>query len=228
MPQPFVRLTAPLAPLPLDNVDTDQICPAVAHQGLSPRYGDFLFRTQRQDGAGRPVPGFVLNDPAYAGAGILLAGRNFGCGSGRETAVWALAGAGFRCVVALGFADLFRGNCLRNGLLPLALPADSHADLLARALAAAGAAPFTVDLERQVIVCPQGPDIAFAFPEAERQALLAGLDEIGVTLEMSAAIAAWEARTALRRPWLQRVPDEVGAGGAAGVPPAPDRRQGEG
>lgn len=209
MPQPFTILTSRIVPLPRDNIDTDQICPAVAHQGLTPRYGDFLFRTQRVGRDGRPVAGFVLNDPAYAGAGILLAGNNFGCGSGRETAVWALTGAGYRCVIARSFADLFRENCLSNGVLPLALPAESHADLLARTEAVAGAGAFTVDLEAMVIRCPDGGEIGFAFPENERKALLLGLDDIGITLGFEEAVRAWEAETAARRPWLQAVPEPV-------------------
>lgn len=206
---PFTSVTGPLAPLPWDDVNTDQICPSSGH-GSNARYAESLFRTQRFDADGAERPDFVLNRPEFRAAKLLIAGRNFGCGSGRETAVWALAEAGIRAVIALSFADIFRENCLRNGLLPAVLPPEPHAALMQAAEAAAGRSDATVDLERLCIVFPDGASAAFAFPDPDRRALLKGIDDIGVTLESADEIDAWERRTAARRPWLQTVPARRG------------------
>ena len=155
-----------------------------------------LFRRQRQDAAS-------LNQPQYRHPAILVGGSNFGCGSARETAVWALMSWGIRCVVARGFADIFRENCLQNGVLPLELAEPEHAAFAARVVAADGAAPFTVDLIEQRISGPGGPDIAFDIAPSDRTRLIEGLDDIGLTLKHADDIAAWERRTAAATPWLQ-------------------------
>lgn len=204
MMEPFTSVTGVLAPLPLDNINTDQICPVSGHNYGS-TYSDYLFHEQRFSADGREIGDFVLNRPEYRAARFLLAGQNFGCGSGRETAVWALSGVGIRCVVALSFADIFRENCLRNGVLPLPLPAEDHATLLAFANTVAGGLPVTIDLE-QCIIQYGNAHMPFSFDEAERQALLRGLDDIGVTLQFEADIGAWERRKVATQPWLQAVP----------------------
>jgi 3-isopropylmalate dehydratase small subunit len=150
---------------------------------------------------------FPLNKPQFRQPGILVTGRNFGCGSSREGAVWAMLATGIRCIVARSFADIYRENCLQNGLLPVELkPADSDA-FEARVLAADGAAPFTVDLQSQSISGPGGPDLAFEVPAADRTRLIEGLDDIGLTLKHAQEIAAWEKRMAGAQPWLQTASD---------------------
>jgi len=152
---PFLTTTGVAVPLLLDDINTDQIAPQQLDRSLNPDYRVMLFRRQRQDA------GFILNRPQYQSAAILIGGSNFGAGSARETAVWALMAWGIRCVVARSFADIFRENCLQNGVLPLELPAAEHEAFAARVVAADGAAPFTVDLVAQRISGPGGPDLAF-------------------------------------------------------------------
>jgi 3-isopropylmalate dehydratase/3-isopropylmalate/(R)-2-methylmalate dehydratase small subunit len=198
---PFTRLTARAAPLDQANIDTDQIIPkqflkTVDRDGL----GRGLFYDLRFDGEGRARPEFVLNQPRYAGAGILIAGDNFGCGSSREHAAWALADFGVRCVIAPSFADIFTGNCLENGLLPIALPADQVAALMDEAKG--GNHVFTVDLEAQSVTAPSGQVFAFAIDPGRKAKLLEGLDSIGETLRSAAAIDAYEQAATLQRPWL--------------------------
>jgi len=198
---PFTRLTARAAPLDQANIDTDQIIPkqflkTVDRDGL----GRGLFYDLRFDGEGRARPEFVLNQPRYAGAGILIAGDNFGCGSSREHAAWALADFGVRCVIAPSFADIFTGNCLENGLLPIALPADQVAALMDEAKG--GNHVFTVDLEAQTVTAPSGQVFPFAIDPGRKAKLLEGLDSIGETLRSAPAIDAYESREALARPWL--------------------------
>jgi 3-isopropylmalate dehydratase small subunit len=194
---PFTILTGAAVPLLLDDINTDQIAPQQMDRRLDPDFQAMLFRRQRQDAD------FVLNRPQYRNAAILVAGRNFGCGSARETAVWALMAWGIRCVVARGFADIFRENCLQNGVLPLELPAADHDAFAARVVAADGAAPFTVDLVAQRISGPGGADIAFELAPSDRMRLIEGLDDVGLTLKHADDIAAWERRTAAATPWLQ-------------------------
>ena len=184
---PFTKLTSRAVALPLDDVDTDQIIPArylkvTTKEGL----GDALFADWRDR------PGFPIGRPEHAGAAILVAGRNFGCGSSREHAPWALVGAGFRAVVARGFADIFRNNALKNGLLPVALGEADHAALLA-AIAAPGAA-VAVDLEAQSIAWPGG-SARFELDPFARDCLLSGVDELGYLLSFDRDIAAHERRT---------------------------------
>jgi 3-isopropylmalate/(R)-2-methylmalate dehydratase small subunit len=189
---PFRTLRSRVVPLDLDDVDTDQIIPArflkvTTKEGL----GDALFADWRAR------PGFPIGRPEHAGAEVLLAGRNFGCGSSREHAPWALAGAGLRAVVARSFGDIFRSNALKNGLLPVALDDASHAELAA-AIAADPRAEIVVDLEAERVRLPSGREAAFAIDPFSRDCLLAGLDELGYLLSYEADIAAHERRTEAR------------------------------
>lgn len=192
---PFTTLTGVAAPLPPANVDTDQIIPA-----------RFL-KTIRRTGLGRHLfadlrrrPGFVLDQPAHADASILVAGANFGCGSSREHASWALLDHGIRCVIAPSFGDIFANNALKNGLLPVVLPADACALLMAEAELGANAR-LTVDLEREVVIRPGGETIPFAVDPLRRAMLIEGLDDIDLTLRHAGAITGYE-RTRAERPWL--------------------------
>jgi 3-isopropylmalate/(R)-2-methylmalate dehydratase small subunit len=195
----FVALTSIAAPFPDADVDTDVIFPArflllLDRAGL----GRHLFHERRaQAPANEP---FVLSRPPFDRAEILVAGRNFGCGSSREQAVWALADFGIRCVIAPSFGEIFYGNCFRNGMLPITLPDAEHAEVMA---AAASGTPLTVDLERQEIRLPEGRTIAFQIEAHRRQALLLGLDQIGEILAGDAAdIEAFESRQKTAAPWL--------------------------
>ena len=198
---PFLTITGAAVPLLLDDINTDQIAPQQLDRSLNPDYRVMLFRRQRQD------PGFILNRPQFHSAAILVGGSNFGCGSSRETAVWALMAWGIRCIVARSFADIFRENCLQNGVLPLELGQPEHDALAARVVAADGGAPFTVDLVAQRISGPGGADIAFEIAPSDRMRLIEGLDDIGLTLKHADDIAAWERRTAAATPWLQTARD---------------------
>jgi 3-isopropylmalate dehydratase small subunit len=198
---PFLTTTGVAVPLVLDDINTDQIAPQQIDRSLNPDYRVMLFRRQRQDA------GFILNRPQYQSAAIIVGGSNFGCGSARETAVWALMSWGIRCVVARSFADIFRENCLQNGVLPLELAEPDHAAFAARVVAADGNAPFTVDLVTQRISGPGGADIAFDIAPSDRTRLIDGLDDIGLTLKHVDDIAAWERRAAAATPWLQMARD---------------------
>jgi len=209
--EPFTVLTGDAAPLLLDDVNTDQIAPVLGRHQLHEDYAKLFFARWRQRADGQEEPSFVLNRPQFRQARILVAGRNFGCGSSRESAVWAAVGAGIRCIVARSFADIFRENCLKNGLLPIVLSPDDSEVLEARVQQADGQADFTVDLVAQRIVCPDGTAIAFTLAPAERTALLEGLDEIGLTLKSLDAIAQWESRTRREQPWLQEARQYSGA-----------------
>ena len=201
--QAFTTLTGIAAPLLRDDINTDQICPVLPLRVLDPDYAAQFFARLRKrlDGSGNPD--FVLNQPQFRSARILVAGRNFGCGSARESAAWAVEAFGIRCIFARSFAELFRGNCIRNGILPAVLPDAAMDRFETQVVAADGAQSFTVDLTQQRIVCPDGEIIPFEFDAADRTALLQGLDEIGLTLQNAADIAAWEQRTCDTQPWLQ-------------------------
>jgi 3-isopropylmalate/(R)-2-methylmalate dehydratase small subunit len=199
---PFTKLTAVAAPLPLINIDTDLIIPkqhlkTIKRTGL----GRFLFEELRYETDGAEKPDFVLNQSDYRGAEILIVGENFGCGSSREHAPWALLDFGIRCVVAPSFADIFFGNCFNNGILPLPLPQEQVDQLLRDANNGANAR-LTVDLEQQFVERPDGQRIAFAYDAGLRKRLLAGLDQIGLTMEHAAAIDSYEAALKDRAPWL--------------------------
>jgi 3-isopropylmalate/(R)-2-methylmalate dehydratase small subunit len=198
--QKFTMLTGVAAPLPLDNVDTDKIIPSrflktIKRTGL----GKSLFAPLRFDEAGNENPDFVLNKPKYRAAEILVAGDNFGCGSSREHAPWALLDFGIRCVIAPSFADIFHNNCFKNGVLPIALPKEI-CEQLQRDAELGSNARLTVDLDRQVVVRPDGQEIAFTVDPFRRHCLLNGLDDIGLTLEHVSAIDSFEARMD-QAPW---------------------------
>ena len=205
--EPFTKLTAIAAPLPMMNVDTDKIIPAkwlktIQRTGL----GGALFEALRYLEDGSEHPEFVLNREPWRNAQILIAGDNFGCGSSREHAPWALLDFGIRCVIAPSFADIFYNNCFKNGILPIVLGKD-EVDLLIHEAETAVDPTFTVDLETQRISGPGGPDIAFDIPAADRMRLLEGLDDIGLTLKHRDEIVSWEKRMAGDQPWLQTARD---------------------
>ncbi len=193
----FTTFTSRLAPLPIDNIDTDQIIPArflktTSKAGL----GDQLFFDWRYDEKGNPNPDFILNRPEGRAAQILLAGDNFGCGSSREHAPWALTQYGFRAVISTSFADIFKGNSLKNSLLPIVIPPGAHKALFA-ALLADPDASVTVDLAAQTVTLPDGSSAKFPIDEFAKHCMLEGVDELGFILQQSGAIAAYEAQRPL-------------------------------
>ncbi|MDI6695179.1 MAG: 3-isopropylmalate dehydratase small subunit [Anaerolineales bacterium] len=189
----FRSLTSKAILLPVDNIDTDQIIPArflkTTHkEGL----GKQLFADWRYQPDGSPKPDFPLNDVRFEGAQILVAGDNFGCGSSREHAPWALLDFGFRAVISTRFADIFRNNCLKNGLLPVEIDPQMHSELMGE-LRAAPDAPMTIDLERQQIALPNGKMATFPIDTFSKNRLLKGMDELDYLLSFEAQIAAYEA-----------------------------------
>ena len=205
--QSFSSHTGIAAPLLKDDINTDQIAPIMHSRGLKEDYKAMLFHRARHREDGSEDPDFVLNRPQFRAAGILVTGQNFGAGSSRESAVWSMLANDIRVIVAKSFADIYRENCLQNGVLPVVLgPQDADA-FIARVVAADGAAPFTVDLVTQRIGGPGGPDIAFEIAAADRTRLLEGLDDIGMTLKHIDDIVGWERRAAAAQPWLQMAQD---------------------
>lgn len=195
-------VTGPAAPLLRANIDTDVIIRVERLVGTTREsMGAHAFEIWRLRPDGTEDPDFVLNRKEFRAAPILLAGPNFGCGSSREGAVWALAGMGVRAVIAPSFSDIFRNNALQNGLLPVVLDEAAVRAIAAQMEAAPGNARVTVDLEREVVVAPDGGSYPFAIDPARREALLAGLDDIGMTLRAGAAIAAWQRADRTARPW---------------------------
>jgi 3-isopropylmalate/(R)-2-methylmalate dehydratase small subunit len=191
--QPFIVHTGRVAALPRVNVDTDQIIPKQFLKRIERTgFGPSLFFDWRYRADGTPDPAFELNRPAAQGASILLTGENFGCGSSREHAPWALAEYGFRAIVAPSFADIFHGNCCQNGLLPVTLPAHVVAELFRRCEQAESGYELTVDLMTTTVRDARGFEAAFAIAPYRREMLLHGLDEIGRTLQYEADIAAFE------------------------------------
>jgi len=185
----FIPFESPLVPLGIDNIDTDQIIPArflktISKDGL----GDQLFYDWRYDGEGKPKPGFILNTPEAKRSKILLAGDNFGCGSSREHAPWALTQYGFRAVISTSFADIFKQNSLKNSLLPIVVPRDIHAELFADPTAIV-----KVDLASQTLALPGGRAVEFPVDNFAKHCLLEGIDELGYILQQSPAIAGFEA-----------------------------------
>jgi 3-isopropylmalate/(R)-2-methylmalate dehydratase small subunit len=201
--QPFRSHTGIAVPLIRDDINTDQIAPVQAMRNLKPDYKQLLFMRARRRDDGSEDPDFVLNKPQFRNPGILVTGQNFGAGSSREAAVWGMLANNIRVIVAWSFADIYRENCLQNGLLPVVLRADDADAFEARVIATNGAAPFTVDLETQTITGPGGADITFDIAAADRTRLLEGLDDIGMTLRHTDDIKAWEQRMAAAQPWLQ-------------------------
>ena len=198
----FTTLTGVAAPLPLINIDTDMIIPkqflkTIARTGL----GKNLFDEMRYTQDGAEIPGFVLNQPAYRKAEILVAGENFGCGSSREHAPWALLDFGIRCVIAPSFADIFYGNCFKNGILPITLPQE-QVDVLMEDAQRGENARIIVDLEAQTVTSSDGRQFRFDVDAFKKHCLLNGLDDIGLTLEKKTSIDAFESRAAALRPWV--------------------------
>jgi 3-isopropylmalate/(R)-2-methylmalate dehydratase small subunit len=205
--QPFTAHTAIAAPMLKDDINTDQIAPILATRSLKEDYQAMLFHRARRREDGSENPDFVLNKPQFRNAGILVTGNNFGAGSSRESAVWSMTANGIRVIVARSFADIYRENCLQNGVLPIVLPAEQADAFAARVIAVDGAAPFMVDLKTQRISGPGGADIFFDIAAADRMRLLEGLDDIGLTLKHMGEIASWEERAAAAQPWLQTAQD---------------------
>jgi 3-isopropylmalate/(R)-2-methylmalate dehydratase small subunit len=200
--QKFTKITGVAAPMPLINIDTDMIIPklflkTIKRSGL----GKNLFDEMRYDAAGNEIPDFVLNKPAYRNAQIIVAGDNFGCGSSREHAPWALLDFGIRVVISTSFADIFYSNCFKNGILPIILPQEDVDKLMDDAERGANAV-LSVDLENQTITGPDGGEVSFEVDAFKKHCLLNGLDDIGLTLQKSDAIAAFEARNATSMPWV--------------------------
>jgi 3-isopropylmalate dehydratase/3-isopropylmalate/(R)-2-methylmalate dehydratase small subunit len=198
----FTKLDAKLAPLPLANIDTDQIIPkqflkTVEREGL----GRGLFYDFRFDGDGKERGDFVLNRPEYKGAGVLVTGDNFGCGSSREHAPWALMDFGIDCVIATSFADIFYNNCFQNGLLPVVLKAEEVQALMDEAKG--GNHMATVDLEAQTVTSPSGQVFSFEIDAARKEKMLKGLDAIGETLQSARDIDVFEQKRAISQSWLE-------------------------
>jgi 3-isopropylmalate/(R)-2-methylmalate dehydratase small subunit len=191
--KPFTDFRSRLVPLAINNIDTDQIIPArflktTSKEGLDRQ----LFQDWRYDAQGNPRPDFILNQPRAAGAQVLLAGDNFGCGSSREHAPWALTQFGFRAVISTSFADIFTGNALKNSLLPIAVPADVHAELF-EAVAADRDVTVEIDLAAQTLTTPGGHRVPFPIDAFAKHCLLEGVDELGYILKRDSAIHAYEA-----------------------------------
>lgn len=198
----FTTLTGIAAPMPLVNIDTDMIIPkqflkTIKRSGL----GVNLFDEMRYDRDGNEIPDFVLNRPAYRDAQILIAGDNFGCGSSREHAPWALLDFGIRCVVSTSFADIFFNNCFKNGILPVVLPQDA-VDALMRDAEKGANARITVDLDAQMVTGADGTEYGFDIDPFRKHCLMNGLDDIGLTMEKAPAIDTFETQMAQARPWV--------------------------
>ena len=198
----FDKLSGIAAPMPMVNIDTDMIIPkqflkTIKRSGL----GVNLFDEMRYDRDGNEVPDFVLNKPQYRDAQILVGGDNFGCGSSREHAPWAIADFGITCVIAPSFADIFYNNCFKNGILPIALPQE-QVDLLMKDAEKGSNARIEVDLEAQTITSSDGEVISFQVDAFKKHCLMNGLDDIGLTLEKAASIDSFESAAAQARPWV--------------------------
>jgi len=198
----FTTMTGVAAPLPMINIDTDMIIPkqflkTITRSGL----GKSLFFEMRYDDDGKELPNFVLNQKPYRNAEIIVAGDNFGCGSSREHAPWALQDFGIRAVIAPSFADIFFGNCYKNGMLPIVLPQE-QIDVLMADAAADNSRVLTIDLPNQKVVRANGESFSFEINPSSKLQLVEGLDEIGQTLQRNAEIASFEQRQSLSQPWL--------------------------
>ena len=198
----FTKLTGVAAPMDMINIDTDMVIPkqflkTIKREGL----GKHLFHEMRYDADGNENPDFVLNKPAYRNAEIIVAGDNFGCGSSREHAPWALLDFGIRCIVAESFADIFYNNSFKNGILPIVLPREDVAKLMDDAERGANAT-LTIDLEKQTIQGPDGGTIRFEIDPFRKRCLMEGLDDIGLTMEKGKKIDAFEEKYRLAQPWL--------------------------
>jgi 3-isopropylmalate/(R)-2-methylmalate dehydratase small subunit len=197
--QPFETLTSRAVPLLVDDVDTDVITPMKRIMEGGNALVAYAFEPLRFDARGEPRPGFPVDDPAYAGARILVVGANFGCGSSRETAVWALVGLGYRCVIGTSFGDIFFSNCFKNGVLPLRLGEVEVAEIAA---AARRREEIRVSLEEQSVCLEDGRRFAFEIAPIRKEAMLHGLDDLGLVLRRLDRIEAFEARDLEARPWV--------------------------
>ncbi|TDE38949.1 3-isopropylmalate dehydratase small subunit [Antarcticimicrobium sediminis] len=198
----FTKITGIAAPMPQINIDTDMIIPkqflkTIKRSGL----GVNLFDEMRYNSDGSEKPDFVLNKPAYRKTEVLVAGDNFGCGSSREHAPWAIKDFGIRCVIAPGFADIFFNNCFKNGILPITLPQE-QIDVLMKDAEKGANARMTVDLEAQTVTTSDGEVFPFAVDAFKKHCLLEGLDDIGLTLAKATEIASFETKAAVQRPWV--------------------------
>lgn len=200
--QPFTTLEAVAAPLPLPNIDTDIIIP-MAPMMMLPKsgLGEVAFQPLRFAADGTPRADFPLNAAPFDRAQILVAGRNFGCGSSRERAVDAVAGMGIRCIIAPSFGDIFFGNCIKNGVLPIVLAGAEYVTCLEEARSAGGV-PFRIDLPAEAITLPSGRSIAFPVDPGHKSRLIAGRDEIAITLEYETEIARFQAENRKATPWI--------------------------
>jgi 3-isopropylmalate/(R)-2-methylmalate dehydratase small subunit len=208
---PFTTLSAVAAPIMRANVDTDIIIPIDRMVGNSIRgnLGKWCFRALRYVPDGSENPEFILNRPPYRDAEVLITGPNFGCGSSREAAVWALQEMGIRAIVGSSFGDIFQSNCFQNGVLPIVLDEAVVESLADEVQASQGAGRVTIDLEEGVVTSPSGVRHTFAIEPRRRTALIEGLDEIGLTLRRDAEIAAFQARDRERRPWIHLTGEPV-------------------
>jgi 3-isopropylmalate/(R)-2-methylmalate dehydratase small subunit len=202
MMEKFEKISGIAAPMPLINIDTDMIIPkqflkTIKRSGL----GVNLFDEMRYDDNGDEIPDFVLNKPAYRSSEIIVAGENFGCGSSREHAPWAIKDFGIRCVIAPAFADIFYNNCFKNGILPITLPQD-QVDVLMKDAEKGANARMEVDLVAQQITTSDGEVFSFEVDEFKKRCLLEGLDDIGQTFQKVAAIDSFEAKASVARPWV--------------------------
>ncbi|MCG7494154.1 3-isopropylmalate dehydratase small subunit [Thalassobius sp. Cn5-15] len=198
----FQKLQGIAAPMPLVNIDTDMIIPKIFLKSIQRSgFGVNLFDEMRYNRDGSEIPDFVLNKPQYREAEILIAGDNFGCGSSREHAPWAIADFGIKCVVSTSFADIFFNNCFKNGILPIVLPQEQVDVLMADAEKGANAR-MTVDLEAQEITTSDGVSIAFEVDAFKKHCLLNGLDDIGLTMEKADSIKSYEDKLTAQRPWV--------------------------
>jgi len=198
----FEKLTGIAAPMPLINVDTDMIIPkqflkTIKRSGL----GVNLFDEMRYDDEGNEIADFVLNKPQYRNAELIVAGDNFGCGSSREHAPWAIKDFGIRCVISTSFADIFYNNCFKNGILPIVLPQEAL-DVLMKDAEKGANARMTVDLEAQTVTTSDGESFSFELDPFKKHCLLEGLDDIGLTMEKASAIDSYEAKLGQSMPWL--------------------------
>jgi 3-isopropylmalate/(R)-2-methylmalate dehydratase small subunit len=202
--QPFEPVTGVAVPYLADDVNTDEITPV--HRSLQPDFAELLFARRKRLPDGSLDPSFPLNSAQFANAAVLVAGRNFGCGSSRESAVWAMLAVGIKVIVARSFADIYRDNCLKNGLLPVVLSAGDQDAFERDVIDADGRSPVVVDLVAQTITSPTGAVLSFELAAAERTALLEGLDDIGLSLREEVSIRTFEARHASDSPWLTTLP----------------------
>lgn len=206
----FKRVNGVAVPMLRDNIDTDSIIPVPFLKDPNIDFGAHLFHNLRYDADGSEIPDFILNRREYRAARVIVAQKNFGCGSSREHAVWALLGFGIRCVIAESFGDIFYNNSLRMGLLPIVLSASDASAVAETVERSAGRNPMQVDLESQTITTPDGTGFHFEIEATRRRMLLLGLDAVGMTLLHAQEIQAFEKRAHLRRPWMYDIGLENG------------------